>query len=167
MRHSDSQPTCFASQVRIPPLLLLIGSLAVSRGLKELDPVARPSAALRIVGALLGFGGLSLALVGVVAFHRQRTTVDPRHPERAETLVSSGVVYSYTRNPMYLGFVGTAVGGATWLGSVLALAGPLALAIYLDRIQIPVEERALRNRFGTAYVAYTRSVRRWLGRRAV
>jgi protein-S-isoprenylcysteine O-methyltransferase Ste14 len=151
--------------VRVPPLLLLAGSLALSAGLARGDPAARPSAPLRAAGLLLAAAGLALAAAGVVAFRRRRTTVDPRRPERATALVAGGV-YAWTRNPMYLGFVAAAAGAAAWLGSPLALLGPLALAAYLDRVQIPAEERALRAHFGEDYAAYAGAVRRWAGRRA-
>ena len=53
--------------------------------------------------------------------------------------------------------------GLVALGSALALAAPALLAAYLDRVQIPAEERALRARFGADFDAYTRRVGRWLG----
>jgi protein-S-isoprenylcysteine O-methyltransferase Ste14 len=34
--------------------------------------------------------------------------------------------------------------------------------LYLDRVQIPAEERALAARFGAAYAAYRARVPRWL-----
>ena len=65
---------------------------------------------------------------------------------------------------MCLGFVSVAAGAAVALGSPLALLGPALLAVYLDRVQIPAEERALRARFGAPFESYLRTVRRWLGR---
>jgi protein-S-isoprenylcysteine O-methyltransferase Ste14 len=151
--------------MRVPPLLLLAGSVAASTLLARGDPAARPSSATRGAGAALGAAGVTIAIAGVAAFRRHRTTVDPTRPERASTLVAGGV-YGWTRNPMYLGFVAAGAGVAVALGSPRALAGPLALALYLDRAQIPAEERALAARFGAAYAAYARAVRRWAGRRA-
>ncbi|MBY0491567.1 MAG: isoprenylcysteine carboxylmethyltransferase family protein [Gemmatimonadaceae bacterium] len=104
-----------------------------------------------------------MAGAGVAAFRRQRTTVDPRYPERATTLVAEGV-YRWTRNPMYVGFVSVAAGAAVALGSPLALFGPGLLGVYLDRVQIPAEERALRARFDAPFESYVRTVHRWLGR---
>ena len=42
--------------------------------------------------------------LGVIAFRRARTTVNPTKPSATSSLVQSGV-YSLTRNPMYLGFL--------------------------------------------------------------
>lgn len=150
--------------MRVPPLLLLAGALTLGAALAAADPVARPTPALGMAGAALALGGGVVAVAGVAAFRRQRTTVDPRVPERATTLVTDGV-YRWTRNPMYLGFVSIAVGAAMALGSGLALVGPALLAGYLDRVQIPAEERALAARFGAGFVAYAGAVRRWAGRR--
>ena len=149
--------------MRVPPVLMLIGALAVSSAAAVVDPVAHPSSALRLLGALIAAGGVGVAGAGVAAFRRQRTTVDPRYPERATTLVADGI-YRRTRNPMYLGIVSLAAGAAVALGSPLALLGPALLAVYLDRVQIPAEERALRARFGAQFESYVRKVRRWLGR---
>ena len=49
---------------------------------------------------------------------------------------------------MYPGFVSAASGAAAVFGSALALLGQGLLAVYLDRVQIPAEEKALRERFG-------------------
>lgn len=149
--------------MRVPPVVVLAGALAISAVGARVDPVRQRSAALRVAGALLATGGLAVALAGVAAFRRQRTTVDPRHPERASALVTDGV-YRWTRNPMYVGFVGVALGGASALGSPLGVLGPAFLSLYLDRVQIPAEEAALRSHFGLGFDAYTRTVGRWLGR---
>lgn len=142
---------------------MLLAAFAVSAAAAAADPVARPSNALRVLGALLAAGGLGVAGAGVAAFRRQRTTVDPRYPERATALVADGV-YRWTRNPMYLGFTSVATGAAAALGSPLALLGPGLLALYLDRVQIPAEEQALLARFGASFESYGRTVRRWIGR---
>ena len=151
--------------MRVPPVIALGGALAVSAGLAGVDPARRPSPALRTAGAALAAAGVAVALAGVAAFRRRRTTVDPRYPERAAALVVEGV-YGWSRNPMYVGLVAVAGGAAAASGSALAAAGPLLLAGYLDRVQIPAEERALRARFGAAFHAYARAVPRWGGHRA-
>jgi protein-S-isoprenylcysteine O-methyltransferase Ste14 len=141
--------------MRVPPPIVLAGALALAAAIAAADPTARPRPALRALGAALALGGVALALAGVAAFRRRRTTVDPLRPERASALVADGV-YRRTRNPMYLGLVAVAVGWAAALGSAPALVAPALLALYLDRVQIRAEERALRARFGAAFDAYAR-----------
>ena len=111
-------------------------------------------------------GGLLLLAVllegsAVSAFVRRRTTVSPLQPQRSSQLVVSGF-YRYSRNPMYLGMLCLLLAWGVWLGQGVVLAGPLLWALWIDRLQIVPEERALEARFGEAYRAYCRRVRRWL-----
>jgi protein-S-isoprenylcysteine O-methyltransferase Ste14 len=97
-------------------------------------------------------------------FRRAHTTVDPHKPETASTLVTSGV-YSWTRNPMYLGLSVLLLGWAIKLGTLSSLAGPLLFMPLIQHVQIRPEEQALRTRFGSDYDRYCERVNRWLGRR--
>ena len=111
-------------------------------------------------GQLWPPAGGALALAGVWAFARSRTTVNPLAPQRARALVTGGV-YRYTRNPMYLGMLLALAGWAVWLGNAAALlALPLFVAV-LNTLQIRPEEAALRARFGADYARYAQRVRRW------
>lgn len=63
---------------------------------------------------------------------------------------------------MYLGFVlGLAV-WAVYLASGVSVLLLPAFVAYMNRFQIQPEERALGERFGPRFLAYCRSVRRWL-----
>jgi protein-S-isoprenylcysteine O-methyltransferase Ste14 len=109
----------------------------------------------------LALAGALVALAGVVAFRRQETTVNPLTPSESSSLVASGI-YRFSRNPMYLGFVLALLGWAAFLGNwVSALLLP-AFVAYMSRFQIQPEERALAERFGPEFIAYSQSVRRWL-----
>ncbi len=105
--------------------------------------------------------GVLIAVAGVVAFRRADTTVDPRVPDRSSALVTSGI-YRYTRNPMYLGLALALAGWAAWLAHPAALIGPPAFVLWIHRMQIPFEERAMRARFGEAFDRYRRTTRRWI-----
>lgn len=117
-------------------------------------------------GSLAVTGGLLLLAVllegsAVWAFVRRRTTLSPLQPQRSSQLVVSGF-YRYSRNPMYLGMLCLLLAWATWLGQGVTLAGPLLWGLWIDRLQIVPEERALQARFGEAYAGYCQRVRRWL-----
>ncbi|MDG9928023.1 MULTISPECIES: isoprenylcysteine carboxylmethyltransferase family protein [unclassified Pseudomonas] len=105
--------------------------------------------------------GASVCLAGVLSFHRARTTVNPLRPEKASTLVDSGI-YRYTRNPMYLGFATMLMAWALALASPLAMFGLVAFVLYMNRFQIAPEERALAILFGDEFSHYCSRVRRWL-----
>ena len=105
--------------------------------------------------------GVAFDIAGIVSFHRAKTTVNPLRPEKATSLVSSGV-YRLTRNPMYVGMLLLLMAWAIYLNSPWALLGPLAFVLYMNRFQIGPEEQALEALFGDDFLDYKRRVRRWL-----
>ncbi len=102
-----------------------------------------------------------MAVAGVREFRRASTTVNPLTPAAASAMVRSGI-YRHTRNPMYLGMLLVLAGWAAWLASVAAVAVLPAFVLYMNRLQIEPEERALASLFGSDFEDYRRSVRRWL-----
>lgn len=108
--------------------------------------------------ALIGFGTGAL---GIVAFHRAGTTVNPFKPTGASTMVTSGI-YRVSRNPMYLGLLFVLAGWAIELSNLTAVAFLPAFVAYMTRFQIGPEERALHSKFGSEFTVYKRLVRRWL-----
>lgn len=117
---------------------------------------------MRIASALvIALIGGAFDLAGLMAFLRSKTTVNPLKPEKTAVLVADGI-YRVTRNPMYVGMLLLLVAWAVFLASPWALAGPLLFFAWIDRFQIAPEERVLERKFGTAFDAYRRRVRRWL-----
>ncbi|AEY01096.1 S-isoprenylcysteine methyltransferase-like protein [Oceanimonas sp. GK1] len=105
--------------------------------------------------------GGCLMLLAARTLHRADTTLLPFAPERASRLVTSGV-FARSRNPIYLGDSLLLLAFALWLQSWPALLGPVLFVLYMNRVQIAAEERALALRFGKAYADYCARVRRWL-----
>jgi protein-S-isoprenylcysteine O-methyltransferase Ste14 len=113
-----------------------------------------------VVALALAALGAAVALAGVRAFGRARTTVNPLAPQNASALVTAGI-YQFTRNPMYLGMLLVLTGWAVWLGHAAAFAVlPVSVGL-LNQLQIKPEERILRERFGEDFVRYMAAVRRW------
>jgi protein-S-isoprenylcysteine O-methyltransferase Ste14 len=104
--------------------------------------------------------GISIALAGVAAFRRARTTVNPLKPETASSLVTSGI-YRFTRNPMYLGLLFALLAWSVLLANLLTLIFLPLFVLYMNRFQIAAEEAALAARFDEAFHAYRSRVRRW------
>jgi protein-S-isoprenylcysteine O-methyltransferase Ste14 len=117
----------------------------------------------RVLTAGLGIAGASVMATAVWQFWKASTTIDPRAPHRATSLVTSGV-FSRSRNPIYIGDAFVLVAHAAWLGQPLALLGVPILGAVL-RPQIRAEEAALTQRFGSEYEAYVAHVPRWIGPR--
>lgn len=147
---------------RMPPLLvLIICGVAAGWAARAWPRGAFALPGHGLLGVLLAAVGLGVAVAGVRAFVQARTTVDPRHPDRDRVLVHQGI-YRITRNPMYLGFALILAAWSMWLAHIAGLAALLAFVMYIDTVQIPPEEAALRARFGRAFDAYAARVGRWL-----
>src|SRR4051794_20706228 len=83
-----------------PPLYYAVG---LAGGMAINSVVALPlgaRSATTVAGAVLVALGLALALAGVAAVIRHRTTIVPHHP--VATLLTGGA-YRLSRNPMYTG----------------------------------------------------------------
>lgn len=148
--------------LRIPPLAVvaLAGGLAwtIARSVPALDFAFAARAGL---AATLGLLGVMGSVLGVAAFRRARTTVNPLTPDATTALVVSGI-YRVTRNPMYLGFLLLLLAEIAWLANAAALLVAPVFVLYLNRFQIDPEEIALRHRFGAEFNAYAAQVRRWI-----
>lgn len=148
-------------ELRIPPLALVLIAACLMALITYFVPVYLPIPAPVIVASALGLAGAIVAIAGVVAFRKHKTTVNPFTPERSSSLVASGI-YKYTRNPMYLGFFLLLAAWAALLSNLVAMALLPAFIAYMNRFQIQPEERALQQHFGTEFQAYMQRVRRWV-----
>ncbi|MFT4767886.1 MAG: protein-S-isoprenylcysteine O-methyltransferase Ste14 [Glaciecola sp.] len=148
-------------ELRLPPVLQLLVAGAAMWGIDRVDSVS--ALTLSFAGwlsAALLIMGVAIALLGVSAFRRASTTVDPRYPGQSTTLVTGGV-YHWTRNPMYLGMLLVLLAWGLYLASGLSFLVVVAFVAYMTRFQIVPEERFMTQTFGEAYLLYRRSVRRW------
>lgn len=149
-------------QLKIPPpfcafLMALLMTLPGRSGFGNFDfPGRTVTAALLLAAAIL------TAVSGLLGLRALRTTSSPFHPERATALATGGV-FRFSRNPIYLGL---ALALAAWglrLANIPALAvGPGLFVLWIDRMQILPEERALEALFGDAWSRYRTRVRRWI-----
>lgn len=152
-------------QLKCPPPIVMIvagvvSSLAAQRDLlflqqqlNVINQMAWPLVFLVV--------GIITAVAGIVEFSRHKTTVNPLHPEKTTSLVSTGI-FQFTRNPMYLGMLIVLLGWADLLNSIWAFFGPLAFFAYITLFQIQPEEKAMHKHFGDEFSHYCSSVRRWL-----
>jgi len=140
-----------------PPLLTALIAFAMWFGAS-----ATPATIWQaLVAAVFFLVAGAIGLPALWAFRLENTTIDPVRIERASTHVTGGT-YRVTRNPMYVSLTVMLVAWAIWLGGPWVWAGPIILALYLDRFQIRPEEREMERRFGAAFARYRRKVRRWL-----
>jgi len=151
-----------ALELRIPPPIVALLIAAITWSISVATPSVELPGLIRVATAIaLALAGVTTAILGVIAFRRARTTVNPLKPETTSTIVTSGI-YRYTRNPMYVGLTLVLFAWAVFLSSAWALLGPVGFTLYINRFQIIPEERVLSGMFGTSYSAYQAKVRRWL-----
>ena len=147
---------------RFPPLVVALSfgveMWVVARALPSLHcefPGRRP-----IALGLLALG-VAISVAGVIAFRSARTTTNPLRPDAASALVVTGI-YTRTRNPMYLGFVLMLLAWCAWLAHPVTLLGIPGFVAWMNRFQIPAEERAIGALFGAEFEQYRARVRRWI-----
>jgi len=149
-------------ELRVPPALvvLIVGALmAALASLVKFTAVAIPGREVISIGCVAM--GLLVAAAGVLSFRKHDTTVDPINPDKAQSLVTSGI-YRISRNPMYLGFLLVLIGWGVYLSNLSAFLLIPAFVLYMNRFQIGPEERVLISKFGSTFHLYTSSVRRWI-----
>ena len=144
-----------------PPLIGLLTGAGMWGLARMLPDLTIEASLLRWCALAVMAVGVLIEAVSVLAFLRARTTVTPLKPEKASTLVVSGL-YHVSRNPMYLGMLILLMGWALWLANPAALMLPPVFVIYLTLFQIKPEEAALSEKFGSDYEAYRGRVRRWI-----
>lgn len=149
-------------ELKVPPPIVALACAALMYGVVRLLPDWRwhwPASGM--LGAWVALFGVALDALGLFAFHRAKTTVNPLNPAATSSIVQSGI-YRYTRNPMYLGMLVVLLGFAIYLAHPLAFLVLPVFVAYLSRFQILPEERLLSEKFGEAYRGYASRVRRWL-----
>jgi protein-S-isoprenylcysteine O-methyltransferase Ste14 len=149
-------------ELKIPPPLVMLACAGLMWMLAKGLPITGLNLPYPLVLSLLAaFAGTLLITVSVALFIRAKTTIEPTRPGRAAHLVVSGF-NRISRNPMYLGMLCLLLAWALWLDNLLAFAGLPAFVLYINRFQITLEERFLRDKFGDEYQAYCARVRRWI-----
>jgi protein-S-isoprenylcysteine O-methyltransferase Ste14 len=149
-------------ELKVPPpaVAVLIG-VAMWFGSRYGPSVEWPLVVRSTAFVVIAMAGGATALAGDLAFKRAQTTINPFKPQKTSALVTSGI-YRLTRNPMYLGLLMVVLGWAAFLGSAVALLGPIAFVAYITRFQIIPEERVLSAKFGAAYAEFLNRTRRWI-----
>jgi protein-S-isoprenylcysteine O-methyltransferase Ste14 len=154
------QPRVTLMRFLLLPPIVLVASAGIMLALHLNWPIAN------LVPSPVNWGGLVAATIGLgIAiwharlFRRVGTNINTfGDPDK---LTTEGL-FTRTRNPMYLGMVVCLIGVAWALGSLSPWAGPLAFFALANFWYVPLEERAMARKFGSAYAQYQLAVSRWL-----
>lgn len=145
-------------RIVLPPTVLF-ASAAVQWALARWVPVTALPAWSDPAATALAVAGATVALLAVVRFQAEGTSV---HPFTTADALLTGGIYQVSRNPIYLGMALLSAAFGLKLGAASPLAVTPVLMVALDRIFIRREEVYLERRFGADYRAYRQRVRRWL-----
>ena len=92
-------------QRRLPPPVI---ALLTAFGMYLIARAFPPAQAMPLIQHVLALAIAACALLIDIAalwsFQRHKTTVNPLRPEKARLIISNGI-YSFSRNPMYLGML--------------------------------------------------------------
>ncbi len=149
-------------ETKIPPVFVFIIAALLMWFVSNNSPAIDLPESIKwlIIFAFLLCGAV-MGLFGVYSFLKEKTTVNPIDPEKANSLVDTGV-YKISRNPMYLALALVLIALAVYLKSLWSLLVVLLFMIYMTRFQIFPEERAMIKLFGEEYINYMERVRRWI-----
>jgi protein-S-isoprenylcysteine O-methyltransferase Ste14 len=149
-------------ELKVPPVVVTLVVAACMWLAERLAPdLTHQIPGRSWLAAVVFAAGISVIVVGLREFSKANTTVNPHHPDTSTFVVTSGI-YRFTRNPMYLGMMLALLAWALVLSNVAAALFLPMFVIFIGRFQIRPEETALSIKFGSQYLSYLRSVRRWL-----
>lgn len=143
--------------LKIPPPVIFILSLCLIYVLSN----QTYSSVTLILSCLIWAICAVIAVVAILPFKQQKTTIDPRYPQKTSQLITQGI-YRFSRNPMYLSLIFGLVGWMVLWQSVWGILAIILAMLYLTEYQIKPEEQALKAKFGESFVLYQQQVRRWL-----
>lgn len=147
--------------LKAPPPLWALALLVGCYFLSELAMFADLPAWRSVPAGLVLFVlGAALPTIAAAQFRAAGTQIMPTS-EKNDALVTTGI-YSFTRNPMYVGVITASLGAALWFGRPLMFLAPLGVFAITNSVLIPFEEAKMRRQYGDTFEAYCRRVRRWL-----
>jgi len=114
-----------------------------------------------LLGYITIVAGLIIIFVAAKQFKAANTTINPMKPETASILVSNGV-FSYSRNPMYLGMLIIIIGFSIIHNPIAIIVFMPLWMLYMINFQIIPEEEAMKILFKEEFLNYAKKTRRWI-----
>ena len=142
-----------------PPIITLICGLGIYFSRPLFPKYSYIS--IDIIAALFLLLGITTLITAVLSFKRQSTTINPLQPEKASSLVVSGI-FKYSRNPMYLGMLLILISmtiNFNFVGGILII---FVFVAFITKFQIIPEEIVLEKLFGEEFIRYKKKTRRWI-----
>lgn len=144
--------------LRIPPPLIFLITTAVGVLVHRIRPVSVRPDGWWMLGAAITVMAVVLVIWAGRTLRRHETAVYPWHSTTA--IVTTGP-YTFSRNPIYLGFALFQLGLGFWTDRLGVVLMVIPAIIATNLFIIAREEAYLERKFGETYLDYARSVRRW------
>ena len=142
------------------PLKVLVCLLVLSYIIGEFFVPKYP---LAYIFNLIGLLGLIVSVsIFISAFNLFSSyKEDPLPITTTKRLIKTGI-FAYTRNPIYLSFVGFNISMFLVFENVMYFLSAIGLAIWLHNWVIKIEEEYLLDKFSDQFERYKGAVNRWL-----
>jgi protein-S-isoprenylcysteine O-methyltransferase Ste14 len=148
------------ANVAVLPPLIPLSAIGTGFLIHLVFPIPIATAAVTMpVGVFLVVVSILLVVAAARELAKARTAFDVRKPT---TCLVRGGVFRLSRNPVYFSMLLLCVGIALLANSAALLALSLPAGSALCLLVIRKEERYLEQKFGSTYLAYKTSVRRWI-----
>ena len=148
-----------AGVVVLPPLLMLAALiLALTMHYFLPLPVGMRSLTMALGIALVAVG-IGVGVWGRITLLKAGTTVNPLKPT---TAIATGGPFQFTRNPLYVGIMSVFIGISLAVGTLWGFVVLVPTFLVLHFGVVLREERYLERKSGESYLAYKKSVRRYL-----
>lgn len=144
-----------------PPLVLLVWVMLMWLVARFTTSWQFSIPAQQLLSGILLALGFVVTIAAIINFRQAATTINPLAPEKASSLVTSGV-FKFSRNPMYLGMLLVLLAWFFYLGSLLNLSAVFLFFLFISHFQIQPEEQAMKKLFGASFQEYCSKVRRWI-----
>jgi protein-S-isoprenylcysteine O-methyltransferase Ste14 len=149
-----------ANRGAVRPPLVYLAAVALGSLLELAWPLPFAAAALTLpLGSILLAAAAALFLWSVGILRAAGTAVPGNRPT---TVIVHAGPYHFSRNPIYVAFSLLQLGITLWANSLWLVATLVLAHAVMALVVIPREERYLERKFGAEYLAYKKSVRRWI-----
>ncbi len=162
MRQDDEPSSKDHPDVIAPPPVIFGGILLLTLALDLIvggPDFGLPSKPQMTIGLILSMTGFVIIAIAAFQFRAVDTPLEPWMPTTA--IVTTGL-YALSRNPVYVGMAVGYLGLSLLSDRLMTLAGLPAALVIVHYGVILREEHYLAVKFGEAYRAYKRRVRRWV-----
>ena len=148
--------------IHYPPPLIYAAVFFIAMIVQNYIPISQTfleTTPVQVAARVFIFISPFIALTALIQFIRTKNPLTPF--KKTKSLQTTGV-YSFTRNPMYLGLLSLYTGLSLMFVNWWSIIFIPLLIIFINLLVIKKEETKLERTFGQTYLDYKEKVRRWI-----